>query len=162
MNRVRRGTRRAWLQTELAKAWIAEAEGGRPGARDQALGALANLDRHFLRKPFREGWIDQLDEAGRPIPGPVPASTLYHIQVAIVEAHRVLKPDPEARIPWPDFFFGIRPSLAYRTRMAPRPIAYNLLRLIMAATHTTPRGVDRVDYGYISYLLDHWKPMSSA
>lgn len=54
-NRVRRGTRRAWLQTELAKAWIAEAEGGRP------------------------------------IPGPVPASTLYHIQVAIVEAHRVLK-----------------------------------------------------------------------
>lgn len=41
--------------------------------------------------------------------------------------------------------------------MAPRPIAYNLLRLIMAATHTTPRGVDRVDYGYISYLLDHWE-----
>ncbi len=41
--------------------------------------------------------------------------------------------------------------------MAPRPIAYNLLRLIMAATHTTPRGVDRVDYGYISYLLEHWE-----
>ncbi|MFM8749946.1 glycosyltransferase family 4 protein [Rhabdaerophilum sp.] len=40
--------------------------------------------------------------------------------------------------------------------MAPRPIAYNLLRLILAATHTTPRGVDRIDYGYISYLLDHW------
>ncbi len=40
--------------------------------------------------------------------------------------------------------------------MAPRPIAYNLLRLILAATHNTPRGVDRVDYGYISYLLDHW------
>ncbi|MCA3628094.1 MAG: glycosyltransferase family 4 protein [Methylobacterium sp.] len=40
--------------------------------------------------------------------------------------------------------------------MAPRPIAYNLLRLILAATHTTPRGVDRIDYGYIIYLLDHW------
>lgn len=40
--------------------------------------------------------------------------------------------------------------------MPARPIAYNLLRLILAATHTTPRGVDRVDYGYISYLLDHW------
>lgn len=40
--------------------------------------------------------------------------------------------------------------------MPARPIAYNLLRLILAATHTTPRGVDRVDYGYMSYLLDHW------
>jgi glycosyltransferase involved in cell wall biosynthesis len=40
--------------------------------------------------------------------------------------------------------------------MSARPIAYNLLRLILAATHTTPRGVDRIDYGYISYLLDHW------
>jgi mannose/cellobiose epimerase-like protein (N-acyl-D-glucosamine 2-epimerase family) len=89
-NRVRRGTRRSWLQTELAKAWIAEAEVGRPEAREHALLALGNLDRFFLRKPFAEGWIDQLDEAGRPIRGPVPASTLYHIQVAIVEADRVL------------------------------------------------------------------------
>ncbi len=89
-NRVRRSTRRSWLQTELAKAWIAEAETGRPGAREQALVALSNLDRYFLHKPFNAGWIDQLDEAGRSIPGPVPASTLYHIQVAIMEADRVL------------------------------------------------------------------------
>lgn len=89
-HRIRKGTRRSWLQTELAKAWIAEAEVGRPGARAQALNALAALDRHYLRQPFHEGWTDQLDEKGRPLPGPVPASTLYHIQVAIVEADRVL------------------------------------------------------------------------
>jgi len=89
-HRIRKGTRRSWLQTELAKAWIAEAEIGTPGAREQALAALENLDRHHLRKPFREGWTDQLDESGQPLPGPVPASTLYHIQVAIVEADRVL------------------------------------------------------------------------
>jgi mannose-6-phosphate isomerase len=87
---VRKGTRRSWLQTELAKAWIAEAEVGRPGAHEQAIAALENLDRHYLRKPFVEGWVDQLDEAGLPIAGPVPASTLYHIQVAIIEADRVL------------------------------------------------------------------------
>lgn len=40
--------------------------------------------------------------------------------------------------------------------MSSRPIAYNLLRLILASIHTTPRGVDRIDYGYLSYLLDHW------
>lgn len=89
-HRIRKGTRRSWLQTELAKAWLAEAETGVAGARDEALRALENLDRHYLRKPFAEGWIDQLDEHGQPLPGPVPASTLYHVLVAIVEADRIL------------------------------------------------------------------------
>lgn len=89
-NGVRRATRRSWLHTELAKAWIAEAEINREGARPKAFAALALLEQHFLRKPFREGWIDQLDEQGQPIAGPVPASILYHIWVAVLEADRVL------------------------------------------------------------------------
>jgi mannose-6-phosphate isomerase len=87
---VRRGTRRSWLATELAKAWIAEAEAGRPGAAAEAEAALASLDRHHLRQPFEAGWNDRLDERAVPVAGPVPSSILYHVFVAVAEADRVL------------------------------------------------------------------------
>jgi mannose/cellobiose epimerase-like protein (N-acyl-D-glucosamine 2-epimerase family) len=87
---VRRGTRRSWLQTEHCKAWLAQAEAGVHGARSRAVDALVALDRHYLARPFRAGWIDQLDEAGRALPGPVPGSTLYHVLSAVLEADRVL------------------------------------------------------------------------
>ena len=38
---VRRHTRRLWPQTEIAKAWIAQAESGEAGAADEARAALA-------------------------------------------------------------------------------------------------------------------------
>lgn len=41
--------------------------------------------------------------------------------------------------------------------MSTSPIVYNLLRLVMAANHITPRGVDRIDLGYLTYLLEHWQ-----
>lgn len=85
-----RATRRSWLQTELAKAWLAEAEIGRAGAGDEARQALHALERHYLGTPFTAGWVDQLDEACQPVPGFVPTSTLYHIIVAIAEADRIL------------------------------------------------------------------------
>ncbi len=87
---VHRATRRTWLQTELAKAWLAEAELGRSSAVTAARFALAALDQHYLRQPIAAGWVDQLDPALRPIPGPIPASTLYHIFVSVAEAARVL------------------------------------------------------------------------
>lgn len=87
---IRRGTRRSWLQTELVKAQLAEAEIGISGARAAALLALEALDRHHLRRPFAAGWIDQLDEAGAPVETPVPASILYHVFVAVLEADRIL------------------------------------------------------------------------
>ncbi len=40
--------------------------------------------------------------------------------------------------------------------MVSRPIAYNLVRLAMSAIHSTPRGVDRIDFGYLSHLFEHW------
>ena len=90
---VRKPTRRSWLQTELAKAWLAEAEAGRPDA-PAAAAALVALERHHLGTPLAAGWTDQLDAACRPLPGPVPASTLYHVFVAVAEAVRVLGTAP--------------------------------------------------------------------
>ncbi|WP_284178516.1 glycosyltransferase family 1 protein [Rhabdaerophilum sp. SD176] len=40
--------------------------------------------------------------------------------------------------------------------MSARPIAYNLVRLVQSAIHNTPRGVDRVDFGYLSHLFETW------
>jgi mannose-6-phosphate isomerase len=92
--RVTRGSRRLWPQTELAKAWIGEAEAGQPEAAPQAGAILAALASHYLDKPFVGGWIDQFDAAGQPISGYVPASTLYHLFCAIAEADRVLRQPP--------------------------------------------------------------------
>jgi mannose/cellobiose epimerase-like protein (N-acyl-D-glucosamine 2-epimerase family) len=87
---VRRATRRTWPQTELAKAWLAEAEAGHPSAAENARIALAALAEHYLDRPFVGGWTDQFDAAGRPMTQDVPASTFYHVFCAIVEADRVI------------------------------------------------------------------------
>jgi mannose/cellobiose epimerase-like protein (N-acyl-D-glucosamine 2-epimerase family) len=87
---VRRGTRRIWLQTELVKAFLADAEIRVPGAEKQARKAIAMMETHYLRKPFHHGWIDQLDEDLKPVHGPVQSSILYHLFVAVAEAARVL------------------------------------------------------------------------
>ena len=50
---IRRHTRRLWPQTEMAKAWIAQAEAGEAGAADEARAALARLERHYLSHPSR-------------------------------------------------------------------------------------------------------------
>jgi mannose-6-phosphate isomerase len=85
-----RATRRLWPQTELAKAFIAQAEIGRPGAAEAARGALSALQRHYLAPAPRGAWLDHLDAEGRTISHRMPASSLYHIFVAIAEADRVL------------------------------------------------------------------------
>jgi D-glycero-D-manno-heptose 1,7-bisphosphate phosphatase len=87
---VRRASRRLWPQTELAKAWLAEAEAGRDGARDKAGSILAALIDHYLDKPFAGGWIESFDNTGRPATGPSPATSLYHVFGTIAEAARVL------------------------------------------------------------------------
>lgn len=83
------GTRRIWLQTELVKAHLAEAEAGVPGAPGLALQALRRLEHHYLRKPFAAGWIDQLDHAGMPVSEKIPGSILYHVFVAVHDVWRV-------------------------------------------------------------------------
>jgi mannose/cellobiose epimerase-like protein (N-acyl-D-glucosamine 2-epimerase family) len=83
-------TRRCWPQTEIAKAWIAQAEAGEPNAADEARKALARLYRHYLQHPVLGGWYDQFDRDGRSLVDFIPASSFYHILCAIAEAERVL------------------------------------------------------------------------
>jgi mannose-6-phosphate isomerase len=88
--RIRRHTRRLWPQTEMAKAWIAQAEAGEAGAADQARAALMRLDRHYLSHPVPGGWYDQFDRDGRSLVAAIPASSFYHVLCAAVEAEQVL------------------------------------------------------------------------
>lgn len=87
---VKRHSRRCWPQTEIAKAWLAQAESGEAGAADEARMALGRLQRHYLNHPVRGGWFDQFDRDGRSLVDWIPASSLYHVLCAIVEAERVL------------------------------------------------------------------------
>jgi len=87
---IRRSTRRLWPQTEIAKAWIAQAESGEAGAADEARAALARLERHYLSHPVAGGWYDQFDSDGKSLVATIPASSFYHVLCAITEAEQVL------------------------------------------------------------------------
>jgi mannose-6-phosphate isomerase len=87
---IRRHSRRLWPQTEIAKAWIAQAEAGEAGAADEARAALSRLERHYLRHPVAGGWYDQFDRDGRSLIATIPASSFYHVLCAVVEAEQVL------------------------------------------------------------------------
>ena len=88
---IRRHTRRLWPQTEIAKAWIAQAESGEAGAADKARAALARLERHYLSHPVRGGWYDQFDRDGKSLVDTIPASSFYHVLCAVTEADQVLE-----------------------------------------------------------------------
>jgi len=87
---IRRDTRRLWPQTELAKAFIAQAEAGEVGAAGEARAALARLERHYLNHPVAGGWYDQFDGGGTSLVETIPASSFYHVLCAITEAEQVL------------------------------------------------------------------------
>jgi mannose/cellobiose epimerase-like protein (N-acyl-D-glucosamine 2-epimerase family) len=87
---IRRDTRRLWPQTEMAKAWIAQAEGGEAGAADEARAALVRLERHYLSHAVAGGWYDQFDRDGKSLVSTIPASSFYHVLCAITEAEQVL------------------------------------------------------------------------
>lgn len=87
---VVKSTRRLWPQTEIIKAWLAQAESGVEGAADEARAALVRLDRHYLQHPVKGGWYDQFDAEGRSLVDTIPASSFYHILCAVAEADRVL------------------------------------------------------------------------
>jgi mannose-6-phosphate isomerase len=88
---VTRSTRRLWPQTEIAKAWIAQAETDEAGAEQKALEALARLEQHYLSHPVRGGWYDQFDASGQSLVKEIPASSFYHVLCAISEAHLVFE-----------------------------------------------------------------------
>lgn len=87
-----KATRRLWPQTEIAKAWLAQAESGVAGAEDEARAALMRLDAGYLQHPVKGGWYDQFDNDGHSLVETIPASSFYHILCAVAEAERVLGP----------------------------------------------------------------------
>ena len=87
---IRRHTRRLWPQTEIAKAWLAQAESGEVGAAIEARAALLRLERHYLSHPVAGGWHDQFDRDGKSLIAAIPASSFYHVLCAVTEAERVL------------------------------------------------------------------------
>jgi len=85
-----KSTRRLWPQTEIAKAFIAQAETSEAGAEDEAKRALVRLHRRYLNHPVAGGWYDQFDAQGNSLVDDIPASSFYHIVCAISEAEQVL------------------------------------------------------------------------
>ncbi len=90
-----KSTRRLWPQTEIIKAWLAQAESGVEGSADKARAALVRLDRYYLQHPVKGGWYDQFDADGNSLVDTIPASSFYHILCAVAEADRVLGPDAQ-------------------------------------------------------------------
>lgn len=85
--KVLRATRRLWVQTEMVKAHLAQAE---KGETDSYRLAAVGID-YILKKYLRPNgtWVDVLGENGLPVLGPVPTSTFYHIMCMIAESCRV-------------------------------------------------------------------------
>jgi D,D-heptose 1,7-bisphosphate phosphatase len=84
-------SRRCWSTCEYLKAGVAETELGRRSGHEIKVAAILRAFRSGFLANIRPGlWIDRIDENGGPISIDVPASTLYHIFLAVCEATRVL------------------------------------------------------------------------
>ena len=83
------GSKRLWPQTEALKACLAVKERcGDPAAEARAASLLQSMFRHFVSRDHAL-WRDQLGGDGRMIATSIPASSLYHLYLAITEVMRV-------------------------------------------------------------------------
>ncbi len=82
-----RATSRLWVQTEMCKAHIAQAEFGDKYAPELAARLLSRIQKHYLQD--NGTWVDVLGENGLPLIGAIPTSTFYHIICMIAEAARI-------------------------------------------------------------------------
>lgn len=84
---VRRDTKRLWIQTEVVKCHLAQAERGISGAADMAAAAIEGLFQYYLN--VDGSWVDQIDANYQPIAKTIPVSTFYHVICMAAEAKRV-------------------------------------------------------------------------
>ena len=86
---ARTASHRCWPNTEALKAHLArfEFEGTLDVPRTNQI--LDNLLHYFLDAPTPGTWIDQLDAERRPSIDRIPASTLYHLFLALSELLRL-------------------------------------------------------------------------
>ncbi|PHS36796.1 MAG: mannose-6-phosphate isomerase [Robiginitomaculum sp.] len=84
---VLRSTRRLWVQTEMVKAHLAQAENGETDSYRLAAAGIEMLASKYLRPDGT--WLDALGENGLPVIGAIPTSTFYHIMCMVAESCRV-------------------------------------------------------------------------
>jgi len=87
---VLKSSRRSWPHTEALKANIVEGEIGRRGCDAKTARCIKQLMNVFVGRPVAGGWIDHVDGTGAPMVTMMPASTLYHLFVAVAEGVRVV------------------------------------------------------------------------
>ncbi len=85
-------SRRSWGSCEFIKACAAEAEAN-PSERElwaeRAARTLNSLRHTFLNTSIDGLWVDRVDQHGTALSSDVPASSLYHLMLAIMESDRV-------------------------------------------------------------------------
>ncbi|WP_323761757.1 AGE family epimerase/isomerase [Maricaulis sp.] len=79
---------RTWMQTEWLRAAAARQRAGHRSAGTELETVCDLLFRHHLDPAIPGGWIDQIDASGHRVADRMPASTLYHVLGAVVDAHR--------------------------------------------------------------------------
>lgn len=89
--RITKSSGRCWPQTEIAKAWMAQAESGDASAAEEARSALVRLERYYLRHPVRGGWYDRFERDADADSAPILASSFYHVLCAVAEADQSLR-----------------------------------------------------------------------
>ncbi|RYZ96896.1 MAG: mannose-6-phosphate isomerase [Moraxellaceae bacterium] len=95
--RVTEATKRLWPMTELIKAGVSQARAGVAGAEAVAAKALADLKRYYLNTPVPGVYLDKLGAANEVVDDGAPASTLYHLIGAAIEAHNYV--NTKAQLP---------------------------------------------------------------
>jgi N-acylglucosamine 2-epimerase/mannose-6-phosphate isomerase len=84
-----RKTSRTWPNTERIKGHLGLFECSGSDPRGAVAGSARLLLDRYLNVTPRGAWIDQYDEAGKPLSSVVPASTFYHIFLAFAEILRL-------------------------------------------------------------------------
>ncbi len=84
---IRRQSRRLWVQTEVIKAHLAQAERGMAGSADMAAATIEGLFQYYLNDDG--SWNDQINACAVNMAKTIPVSTFYHIMCMAAEAVRV-------------------------------------------------------------------------
>lgn len=84
--KVIKASKRCWPITELIKANLAQAKAGYGECADRAAESIEMLFKYYLAAPTPGAYFDQLDGENKVGVDEAPASTLYHLMVALTEA----------------------------------------------------------------------------
>lgn len=84
-------SKRLWPMTELIKAALTRARQGDADAEQIAARAIDSLFEHYLSNRKPGTYCDQLDQHNQVINPNAPASSLYHLMVAVVETQHYLQ-----------------------------------------------------------------------